>query len=163
MTKKIIHVLYWCYGQYEDARKIPLAASFSSESLEAVKETHLAKQQQIIAWKNQLAEWNAQYKTDHPQPIYPKGEKIPKWKPGIHMDEITPEMRAERDDIESRNQALSDSYGILMDAWSDENEKASELFLDTLNVPVEERDSLDYWRDSDYASFYKIEEIPWVE
>lgn len=62
-----IHVLYWCYGQYEDARQIPLAASFSLEKLEAEKEKHNIHNQQVIAWKKQLEDWNAQYREDHPK------------------------------------------------------------------------------------------------
>jgi len=66
---------------------------------------------------------------DHYQLEFP-----PRWKAGLHMDEITPEMRAEREAIGARNKVKIDAYQKVCDEWKERKDKAMNEFLISLGV-----------------------------
>jgi hypothetical protein len=78
------------------------------------------------------------------------------------MNEITTKMRTERDTIHSRNEALLEEFTNKNKEWEEEESKAANLFLDTLDVPYEQREALYSRKESDYHSFYKIEDIVFI-
>jgi hypothetical protein len=93
-------------------------------------------------------------------PTCEEREPIPKWKAGLRKEEITPEMRQTRKDIEARNMEKFERYATLQVAHLVKWEEARNEFLATLGVPENEWDSFDgNYYSSKYDTSYEIEEV----
>ena len=160
--KQEIYILYWCYGEYEDARQIALASSSTPGNLVPIEEQHHAHLEQRKKWFVEIEAWEEEYRKNNSTPSLPQQEKVPKWKEGLRMDEITPEMRASRDAIKQRNEKAMQEYGDLMDVWTDKFNEEREKHLRAMGVP-EDEEELDIWSDYQYSeSSYVIKTVRWV-
>lgn len=88
----------------------------------------------------------------HTRPSWPSHllKKVPKWKQGLRKEEITQEMRDERDRINEENARVSQQHSDAVNAW---DEARDTHIRQTLNLP----DDFDVYhlRESDLT--WKIE------
>jgi hypothetical protein len=103
----------------------------------------------------------SRWREENPRPERPDIEPIPKWKTGIKMNEITPEMRAERDGIKARNTLIVEQ-GRAMDAEYQGREDAeAHRVLNKLNIPEANHECyMGYCSERECR--YRIETIPYV-
>jgi hypothetical protein len=95
---------------------------------------------QIILAQKDLFE--SQFRKENLAPTFvPSIPKI-KWKAGIRMDEVTPEMRKEREDWIVANKGIGESNAKLMGDWYAAMREATDKFLMENFAVVEEE--LDY-------------------
>ena len=146
---------------YDHSWSTVVCVSFSHTKLEDYITTQTAKLERIDilrAWRREL---ESQFEADVPAPKYPTLEKVPKFKAGLRMDEITSEMRQHRTDVQNRNQKLCNEYGELKHNWMDRQSEYVAEQMTALGATEEElawpeMNSSGYSTDMEFT----ISEIP---
>jgi len=104
-----------------------------------------------IEWFEELTTWayTERERIDNQLGVleYEKPVLIPKWKCGIAMDEITTEMRNERNQLQATNKAISDRNNAKYKAWCGESNSQMAVwwkqYLDIDKLNHIEKDLLD--------------------
>ena len=65
-----------------------------------------------------------------PLPEKPKFQDAPRWKSGLRQEEITQEMRDERNRICSINEEMQTNFSAILEAWGERRTAASQAVLD---------------------------------
>jgi hypothetical protein len=79
----------------------------------------------------------------------------------MRQQDITPEMRQERVNVDTHNAALWAAYKVLMDEWNEKFQAARVEFLKAMKVPEKKHDHfLGYGRTERAKEWkYKIKEL----
>ena len=90
---------------------------------------------------------------------------IPKWKAGIHMDEITEEMRSERNRIKEENDRRVDKYNVQRCEAHEKVEAYKSELLDKLILDGDIIELIKYYLDNGYLDKdeYGFEEVEFVK
>lgn len=103
-----------------------------------VVEQLLAEEKVLRDWTKRTADYRSEWEANNPSPILDRSEwrEIKKWKAGLRQDEITQEMRDEREATKAHNQALSEAHTKLMDEWHERRRDAMRQWIaDQDNYP----------------------------
>lgn len=158
-----ILLLWYCHGEYEDRSETVIAASADRAKLEEERKRHEGRQKRLKEWHDKYRDFWRQYKEDHPSPPFPHLERAPRWKAGLRKEDITAEMRAEREAVESRNAEKTAAYDDENAAYWEVESKAELAFLDELGVPEEDRDVVLHHGVPDEYNYAIEENVPWLE
>lgn len=137
---KKIAALYYSGGYYEDENEFSkiLLTSFDENLLKKEAEKHAEKRKALHILKNELEAFSEQYNKNNPFPVYPTLEKIKKWDSGLRENEITDEMRAERNEVKARNEVKKMEYEILHSEWRNKYLEAEKQFFETKGIKDED-------------------------
>jgi hypothetical protein len=137
-----ILVLFHSVGEYEDRRDYPLCASTSKEKLQQYQAERNACLVRMNWLYDQVNEFCRQYREQHPLPHSAKLEAVPRWKQGLRKEEITTEMRAERESITARNNLRSWAARIAYAKWDEAKDRAVEDYINGLDATDEEKQGI---------------------
>jgi hypothetical protein len=108
-----------------------------------------------------MSEWSNQYSEHHPKPVIGEIFAWPRWEAGMKENQITPEMRAERNRIKEANAKTLEVGQQLQDKYNEQKKVDRAAYIETLKLTDEEREFLEdhpLWFSAEEFS-YQIEEI----
>jgi hypothetical protein len=136
---------------YEDI----ILVSSSKEKLEAKMEELSSTNLRMQNILTQKILFEKQYRLMTPTPEYTQLLPKKKWKAGIRMEEITPEMQKERDDINATNDRIAEENCRKQNIWYDAMTDATDKFLlERFDVKVGELDYINKSYTARYESEY---------
>lgn len=155
-------------GEYEDAWTYNMAVSKDRSALEVLSKKDEEKYTRRERVRIALETLYAQFLLENPKPeILANYKEIVKWQSGIHMRDITPQMREERDatikfndDLSSLNIEIQETWR--QNFWIPSLQKFLESNEDAFEIGLTGEDS--YGLTHGYLNFietpkYSIEEI----
>ena len=96
-----------------------------------------------------------------PVPTYINSPQYPKWMAGISQNDITPQMREERESIKKLQESNSKINSMLANEWDEKKKQMENKFIEELNVDPEILSHMKIY-GNDYVSnftYRSIEEI----
>jgi hypothetical protein len=98
-----------------------------------------------------------------PDVDYEEGPILPKWKSGIHMNEVTEEMRSERNRIQALRNEASKIYFEKSRIRTEQVDKLTQEYIESLNIPHDVMKMVDIKSWGSYSvsryEYKKIEEL----
>lgn len=160
----IVYVYGGCY-QDEDEFEHPLVATYEPDKAERYIRRRKALDKLHDRRHAALDLFDKKYRAENPYPSWdeyrPQMLVRAKWPSGLRQQDITPEMRAEREQIDAHNKRVSDEHTALVKAWDEKFEAARRHFLTVAKVPVKKQDHfLGYCHTKRAEEYkYKIKEL----
>lgn len=122
-----------------------------------------------ITLLNELNELKYEYKeemtTKFPSPEDDPVHDIPKWSSGIHMNQITTEMRSERDSLKEKNAKIAAKNGKIYAVWQNKiNDLVNEWWRENLPDGLDDLETrtLLSWGDGTLYHFKYLPDIKFV-
>jgi hypothetical protein len=160
----IVYVYGGCY-QDEDEFEKALVATYEPDKAERYIRRRKALDKLHDRRHSALELFDNKYRAENPRPSW--DEYIPqmlervRWPAGLRQQDITPEMRAERERILVHNKRVSDEHSARDKEWDEKFQAARRHFLTVARVPKKKQDHfLGYCHTKRAEEYkYKIKEL----
>lgn len=130
-------------GGYSDSWTSVIAVSDDLEKCnEYIKQCKKEDADHDATVRRLIREFEGQYLQKFPQPELDRSQLLERtrWKAGLKKEEITPEMRAERERVEEHNRTVFEAHGKVVDAWREVFDKEQANFLLAIGVPADQHE-----------------------
>lgn len=135
--------IYRCNLIVATTKKIALAY------IEERKQANAIRREAIVKYQEAEKKWK------EANPLVYSGiplKEIKKWKAGIHMNEITQEMRDERNATKEYNNQIIEVDRKIREAWEKRKDQWAGEFLNFIGIPEDKHEKIKY------GSTWKIDE-----
>ncbi len=126
-----VFVVIGSCGEWEDHSEWVELVTYSAAKAQRHIDARLAKFKADEDAYERVSAWRSQYMDANPYPELDRSrwKERKRWPPGLRHDQITPEMRAEREAVATHNQVLSDEHKIQLEIWQAAKDKACMEFI----------------------------------
>lgn len=165
MENKPLYVVVRQSGEHYERHYYYQVASFDKERLEAFIVERKSKDNLRCKQHAALKAFRDAWVEQNPSPKYPTYLARPRWKSGLRKEEITPEMKAERDRVDAENLKISEAYDVVASAHFAKQSVAEQEFIRsalgiTDSALIEEIQDYRWIADDEYS--YSIEELDFL-
>jgi hypothetical protein len=140
-----IFLVYSNTSEYESTNELigyTTIEDSAKQSVTSLKESYLKAREFNDNVINPSLE---EFAKNTPSPKYPKHIEHPRWPSGISQNDITQEMRDERQEVFEQNSKNTEAYNILYREWKDKEKEFMKQFIS----PVENEPWFQKWFDTD--------------
>ncbi len=150
-----IFVVIKAGGEYDDKWEEVVISSFDKVKCEQYIEKEKENNKKALENCNKINQWRYEYNSKNPHPTMPNVNlKQTKWPSGLRRDQITDEMRAERDKQKATNDTIMNTWRKLCEEYEEEMYSLLNEYKDSLGIP---KDFNEYV--SNYDCDFYIQEV----
>lgn len=146
-----------CGEIYRSNRIVAATKKIALAYIEEQTKANAIRRENIVKYQSASKVWEDANKIVYPDtPL----KEIKKWRAGIHMNEITQEMRDERNATKEYNNQVVKELGKVREEWQKRKDQWTTEFLNSIGVPEENHSKIQHgstWEIDETT--YEIEKI----